>query len=74
MIDTKKLVLTAAARLISPELLGMLDALHPFRGMGEPEDIARATLFPSSEDACWITGQCLAVDSGYMIQSMGARI
>ena len=39
-----------------------LAAAHPFRGMGEPEDIAKAALFLASEDASWITGGPLPVD------------
>jgi len=30
--------------------------LHPFRGFGIPDDIARAALFLASEDASWISG------------------
>lgn len=30
--------------------------MHPFRGLGIPDDIARATLFLSSEESGWITG------------------
>jgi len=29
---------------------------HPFRGLGEPEDIAKACVFLASEDAQWVTG------------------
>lgn len=34
------------------------------RRLGEPEDIAHAVLFLSSEYASWITGQTLSVDGG----------
>lgn len=30
--------------------------LHPFRGLGIPDDIARAAVFLASEDSSWITG------------------
>ncbi|KAJ5990605.1 NAD(P)-binding protein [Penicillium canescens] len=63
-IDTKRPTLNAAARLIAPDILGMMDALSPFGGMGEPDDIAHAPLFFASEDANWINGQCLAVHGG----------
>lgn len=33
-----------------------LMALHPFRGVGIPDDIARAALFLASEDASWLSG------------------
>ncbi|KAG9649250.1 hypothetical protein KCU95_g10484, partial [Aureobasidium melanogenum] len=40
-------------------------SLHPFRGLGIPDDIARAAVFLASEDASWITGVALPVDGGY---------
>ncbi|GAB7350213.1 hypothetical protein MBLNU459_g0871t1 [Dothideomycetes sp. NU459] len=40
--------------------------LHPFRGLGIPDDIARAAVFLASEDASWITGVPLPVDGGYV--------
>jgi NAD(P)-dependent dehydrogenase (short-subunit alcohol dehydrogenase family) len=44
------------------------EALHPFRGLGVPEDIARAVLFLASEDNSWMTGVMLPVDGGYVAQ------
>ncbi|KAL1608012.1 hypothetical protein SLS60_002951 [Paraconiothyrium brasiliense] len=38
---------------------------HPFRGLGEGKDIARAALFLASEDASWVTGVGIPVDGGY---------
>jgi 3-oxoacyl-[acyl-carrier protein] reductase len=32
---------------------------HPIRGLGTPEDVARAALFLASDDAGWITGVVL---------------
>lgn len=29
---------------------------HPFRGLGQPEDLAKACVFLASEDAQWVTG------------------
>lgn len=48
-----------------PERLAKLTALHPLGRLGEPEDIAKATLFLLSDDAAWITGQAIAVDGGF---------
>jgi len=42
-----------------------LEPLHPFRGLGTPEDIARAVLFLASEDNSWMTGAMMPVDGGY---------
>ncbi|KAH8723675.1 short-chain dehydrogenase/reductase-like protein [Phaeosphaeriaceae sp. PMI808] len=38
---------------------------HPFKGLGTPQDIARAAVFLASEDASWVTGIGLPVDGGY---------
>lgn len=37
---------------------------HPLGRLGEPEDVARATLFLLSDAAGWITGTVLPVDGG----------
>ncbi|TLS21935.1 uncharacterized protein PpBr36_09427 [Pyricularia pennisetigena] len=42
-----------------------LSRLHPLKGIGKVEDIARAVLFLVSEDASWITGESLCVDGGF---------
>ena len=39
-----------------------LVAGHPFKGFGEPEDVAKVAVFLASEDAGWITGVPLPVD------------
>lgn len=38
---------------------GQLEGMHPFRGLGEPEDLARVCVFLASEDARWVTGVSL---------------
>ncbi|CAK4032149.1 related to dehydrogenases with different specificities (related to short-chain alcohol [Lecanosticta acicola] len=43
----------------------MVDALHPFRGRGLPEDVARAYVFLASEEAGWMTGVNMPVDGGF---------
>ena len=43
-------------------VIDRLAAAHPFRGLGDPDDIARAAVFLASEDASWITGVPLPVD------------
>jgi 3-oxoacyl-[acyl-carrier protein] reductase len=37
----------------------------PMGRPGEPEEIARATLFLVSPAASYVNGQCLAVDGGW---------
>lgn len=37
---------------------------YPLGRIGTPMDVARAVLFLASEDASWITGECLNVDGG----------
>lgn len=45
-----------------------LGAMHPFKGLGEPEDIAKAAVFLAGDDASWVTGVALPVDGGYIAQ------
>lgn len=33
-----------------------LQSMHPFRGLGQPEDLAKVCVFLASEDAQWVTG------------------
>lgn len=40
----------------------------PERRIGEPEEIANSVLFLCSDQAAYITGQCLAVDGGWVAQ------
>ncbi|MBA4606920.1 SDR family oxidoreductase [Aeromicrobium sp. Marseille-Q0843] len=40
---------------------------YPLKRLGEPEDIAGVTTFLLSQDAAWMTGQCLTVDGGLLL-------
>lgn len=51
-----------------PSSLATINAAHPFGGMGDPEDVARAAVFLASDDARWITGVPLPIDGGYVLQ------
>jgi NAD(P)-dependent dehydrogenase (short-subunit alcohol dehydrogenase family) len=54
----------AANLLASPEKKEASDKRHPLGRIGQPQDIAGATLFLLSEVSSWMTGQVLAVDGG----------
>lgn len=45
-----------------------LDAMHPIGHVGEPDDIAYATLYLASEEAKFVTGAEIVVDGGYTAQ------
>lgn len=44
----------------------------PWKRLGTPEDIGRATAFLCSDDADYITGVCLPVDGGFLLRAAGA--
>jgi len=44
----------------------MLAEETPLGRLGTGEDVAKAAAFLLSEDACFITGQTLGVDGGYL--------
>ncbi|KAE8369733.1 NAD(P)-binding protein [Aspergillus caelatus] len=52
---------------LSPEKRVVVQQMHPFRGLGMPEDIANAALFLVSEENSWIHGVGLPVDGGYTV-------
>ena len=52
-------------------ILGMMESAHPFRGLGQPEDIAKVAVFLASEDASWVTGVPMPVDGGHFLLFIG---
>jgi NAD(P)-dependent dehydrogenase (short-subunit alcohol dehydrogenase family) len=46
----------------------LLVSQHPLGRLGKPEEIAKAVIFLSSDDASFITGTSLLVDGGYTAQ------
>ena len=56
---------TPLISLLTTDQRAALEKSHPFRGFGQPEDIAKAALFLVSEENSWITGTGLSVDGGY---------
>jgi meso-butanediol dehydrogenase / (S,S)-butanediol dehydrogenase / diacetyl reductase len=49
-----------------PHVFERLVKWYPLGRVGEPEDVARATLFLASDDAGWISGEVLRVDGGLL--------
>lgn len=64
--------------IMTPMLKRLMSSKHGFeeqliagvpqKKIGTPEDIANTILFLSSDEAAYITGQCLAVDGGWVAQ------
>lgn len=49
---------------MSPDVFDRYSERVPLRHMGEPHDIAAAVVFLASDEAKFITGQCLSVNGG----------
>lgn len=47
-----------------------LAAMHPFKGLGEREDITKAAVFLASDDASWVSGTALAVDGNLSFNAL----
>lgn len=47
-----------------PEMLAKINEFIPMGRVGQPEEMAKATLFLASDDAAYITGQTLFIDGG----------
>ena len=52
--------------LSDPDYLDEVLARTPLGRIGEPEEVAAAVAFLCLPAAAWITGQCLAVDGGFL--------
>jgi NAD(P)-dependent dehydrogenase (short-subunit alcohol dehydrogenase family) len=50
-----------------------LTQAYPMKRFGRPEELARVVCFLASEDASFITGECLTVDGGIMAQGGWAQ-
>lgn len=51
--------------IVSDEIRGYFENLHPLGRLGEAEEIAAAAAFLASDDASFISGVVLPVDGGY---------
>jgi 3-oxoacyl-[acyl-carrier protein] reductase len=62
MVETEGFV---SAGLDESEFRKTVEAQTPLGRIAKPEDVARAAVFFSSDDAGWVTGQSLIVAGGY---------
>ncbi len=58
---------TPMTKDLPEKVLDGMKSKTPLGRLGEPEDIAKAVVFLASDDASFITGQCLGVDGGLTI-------
>jgi NAD(P)-dependent dehydrogenase (short-subunit alcohol dehydrogenase family) len=65
------LVKTDMARALWEPAEDQIAERMPLHRLGEPEDIAHAALFLSSELSSWITGHTVVVDGGALIRPTG---
>jgi 3-oxoacyl-[acyl-carrier protein] reductase len=59
-----KTPMTAA---VPEHILELMKSKTPLKRLGEPKDIANATLFLASDASSYITGQVLSVDGGLVL-------
>lgn len=61
-------VMTDMTKGAGEELIERMKQNTPLKRIAEPEEIAKAILFLSSDDASYITGEVLVVDGGYSLK------
>jgi 3-oxoacyl-[acyl-carrier protein] reductase len=59
---------------LSPEVAAERGAVVPMGRLGTPEDLAGPTVFLATDDARYITGACLVVDGGVLVQQRSAPV
>lgn len=58
---------TDSVKVLPPEFVEQYAKAVPLGRVAEPEDMANAVLFLASDEASFITGQCLLVNGGYTL-------
>lgn len=58
---------TDAVKVLPPEFIEQYAKAVPLGRVAEPSDMANAALFLASDEASFITGQCLLVNGGYTL-------
>lgn len=58
---------TEMVKAVPPEVLKTIVAKIPVGRLGQPEEIARAVVFLVSDDAGFITGECMNVNGGQLM-------
>lgn len=61
-------MLTRAGLLSDPNMKKALEAMHPMKRLGQPEEIAEVVLFLASSQASFVTGVPFLADGGYVSQ------
>lgn len=59
---------------VTDELAAERGKVVPMGRLGNPEDLAGPTVFLASEDARYITGACLVVDGGVLVQQRSPAV
>ncbi len=59
-------MLEAAVAKGGDKILHAMTDATLLRRLGEPEEVAAATRFLASDQAAYITGECIAVDGGFL--------
>ena len=49
------------------ELIEQMEPFYPLKRLGNVEDIANGTVYLLSDASCWVTGQNLVIDGGYVV-------
>ena len=59
---------------VTDEVAAERGAVVPMGRLGTPEDLAGPTVFLATDDARYITGTCLVVDGGVLVQQRSAPV